>query len=119
MPYDHLSQAERRVIEKKNEAGESQAAIARLLGRSESTISREFSRNPRSTYSAYLAQVRYERAREKCTYTKFSNQKLLQYILDKLSDYWSPDQIAGRLPLDHPNDQTMRISLESIYEHIF
>lgn len=119
MPYEHLSQAERRVIEKKKEGGYSQAEIARLLGRSESTISRELSRNNRDNYSAYLAQIRYGRVREKCTYTKSSNQKLLKYILDKLSDYWSPDQIAGRLPSDYPNDKTMRISPESIYEYIF
>ncbi|PHS19370.1 MAG: hypothetical protein COA78_00605 [Blastopirellula sp.] len=29
---------------------------------------------------------------------------------------WSPEQIAHRLPLDYPEDETMRISHEAIYQ---
>jgi len=119
MPYKHLSEAERRVIEKKFQANISQSEIARFLGRSESTISRELRRNNRLNYSAYLAQKRYEQVREKCIYTKFSYVKLLNYVLDKLALYWSPDQISGRIEIDHPDDLRMRITFETIYEHIF
>lgn len=119
MPYKHLSETDRRVIEKKIGAGCSQAEIARDLARSESTISRELRRNNRSNYSAFLAQKRYKRERKKCTYTKFSNPKLLKYVLDNLSNYWSPDQIAGRMEIDFPDDLAMRVSFETIYEYIF
>ena len=119
MPYKHLSEAERRVIEKMKQAGMTQAEIARFINRTESTISRELRRNDQSNYSAFLAQTRYKRERQKCTYSKFSNPQLLNYILNKLGDYWSPEQIAGRLPIDFPKNTIMRISFESIYEHVF
>ncbi|MET4330820.1 IS30 family transposase [Bradyrhizobium sp. i1.15.2] len=32
---------------------------------------------------------------------------------------WSPEQIARRLPIDFPDDKTMRISHEAIYQALF
>jgi IS30 family transposase len=32
---------------------------------------------------------------------------------------WSPQQIAKRLPIDYPDDETMRISHEAIYQALF
>ncbi|WSA17047.1 IS30 family transposase [Streptosporangium subroseum] len=32
---------------------------------------------------------------------------------------WSPEQIAGRLPIDFPEDETMRISHEAIYQALY
>ena len=32
---------------------------------------------------------------------------------------WSPEQIASRLPLDYPDDESMRISHEAIYQALF
>lgn len=32
---------------------------------------------------------------------------------------WSPEQIAGRLPVDFPEDETMRISHEAIYQALY
>jgi IS30 family transposase len=32
---------------------------------------------------------------------------------------WSPEQIANRLPLDFPNDESMRISHEAIYQALY
>lgn len=119
MPYKHLSEMDRRVIEKNHREGISQAQIARLLNRSESTISRELNRNDPVSYSAYLSQKRYHREREKCKYSKLSYPELLVYVLDKLSLYWSPEQIEGRIAIDYPDDPRMRISDETIYEQVF
>jgi len=119
MPYAHLSEAERRVIAKKLVEGCSKAEIARSLNRSQSTIGRELKRNTSINYSPYLAQIRYRDKRKKCTYTKFSNDALLKYVLEKISLYWSPQQIAGRLRIDYPNDPAMWVSAETIYEFIF
>jgi IS30 family transposase len=32
---------------------------------------------------------------------------------------WSPEQISNRLPVDFPDDETMRISTEAIYQSLF
>jgi hypothetical protein len=32
---------------------------------------------------------------------------------------WSPEQISNRLPVDFPDDETMRISAEAIYQSLF
>jgi hypothetical protein len=45
MPYQHLNAAERQVIQRAREAGESFPSIAKTLGRSPSTVSREWRRN--------------------------------------------------------------------------
>lgn len=119
MAYAHLSDGERRVIEKMKHDGYSQAEIARFLKRSDSTISRELRRNDRTNYSSFLAQKRYHREREKCKYTKFSNKKLLSYVLEKLSLYWSCEQISGRLEIDFPDEPAMQVSFETIYEFIY
>lgn len=46
---------------------------------------------------------------------------LLEYVVDKLSSksHYSPEQIAGRIKLDNPDDEKMRISHESIYQYIW
>ncbi len=36
----------------------------------------------------------------------------------RLRRQWSPEQIAGRLPLDHPDDARMRVSHTSVYRWI-
>jgi IS30 family transposase len=46
------------------------------------------------------------------------NRKLLAYVLRKLREEWSPQQIAGRLRLDHRSDSSMRVSHQSIYSYI-
>lgn len=36
-----------------------------------------------------------------------------------MGQYWSPEQISGRLKVDFPNDELMRISHEAIYQSLF
>ena len=48
------------------------------------------------------------------------NKKIYRYVLEKLKDGWSPEQIAGRLKLvDHPDDPTWHICHEAIYQFIY
>jgi len=51
---------------------------------------------------------------------KISNHKKLRfYVYKGLLSQWTPEQIAGKLKLDYPNDPIMSISHESIYRYIY
>ena len=131
--------------------------IARRLGRSPSTISRELRRNASTrtyhlSYKASTAQWHAERRARRPKVAKMvTNDRLRQYVQDKLSGdivtadgeiigpegpawdgknkphrgdrewvtAWSPQQIANRLPVDFPDDPTMRISHEAIYQALY
>ena len=45
--------------------------------------------------------------------------RLRAVVVGLLHDGWSPASIAGRLPLDYPQDQACRVSHEAIYQWIY
>ena len=96
--------------------------IARLLGRARSTIWREL---PKGTdrwgyYRARIAQDTVDAARARPKTRKLETPgRLRQYVVDKLKDGWSPQQIAARLRLDHPHEEEMRVCHETIYQAIY
>jgi IS30 family transposase len=131
--------------------------IARRLGRSGSTISRELRRNAATRgggldYRATTAQWHCERAARRPKPAKLAtNAALRTYVQDRLAGLvvtpsgavvpgpvvswkgrrhgprqdrrwasaWSPEQIARRVKLDFPDDETMRISHEAIYQALY
>jgi IS30 family transposase len=100
--------------------------IARRLGRSPSTISRELGRNgsgPGSrNYRATVAQSEADRrARRPKTAKLVAHPPLRTYVQAKLEgvEHWSPEQIARRLPIDFPDDERMRICHETIYQSLY
>ncbi len=131
--------------------------IARRLGRSPSTISRELRRNAstrtfRLEYRASLAQWHAERRARRPKPAKLvTNEQLRAYVQDRLAGEvrdgagrpvgpagpvwsgrnkphrgdrrwvqgWSPEQISKRLPVDYPDDESMRISHEAIYQALY
>lgn len=102
--------------------GLSQAAMARRLGRSKSTISRELARNagPSGRYTAVNAQRRYRLRREPCRPSmKLASPALRNVVEQCLHTQWSPDQIAQTLALEFPGDKAMRVSHETIYGHVY
>jgi IS30 family transposase len=131
--------------------------IARRLGRSPSTVSRELRRNAstrtfRLEYRASLAQWHAERRGRRPKPAKLlTNERLRTYVQERLVgdvidasgrrvgpdgpawkgrnkphrrdrrwvQGWSPEQIAQRLMVDFPDDETMRISHEAIYQALY
>jgi IS30 family transposase len=100
--------------------------IARRLGRSPATVSRELRRNASggdpSRYRATVAQAEADkRARRPKTSKLLLHPPLQDYVQDKLScrEHWSPEQIAHRIMLDYPDDERMRISHEAIYQALY
>lgn len=121
--YHRLTQAEREEISKGIFAKESFSKIAKRLKREVSTISNEVHKQvkrKRWCYSAIkgqeLADENKKRGRKK---KLLVNKRLLCYIENGLRNEWSPEEIAKRLKLDYPNNITMRISHESIYQYLY
>lgn len=102
-------------------SGESMRAIAKRLGRPPSTISREVLRNGgKDRYRAARAQKRaMQQLRRPKPCLLDVNEKLRNHVIARLQLDWSPEQIAGELPLSYPDDKSMRISHETIYKSIF
>lgn len=123
MPYRHIRQSDREMIDRMRFSGASLRRISAETGFNVSTISRELSRNSQADgqylASAAEAQARDRRRQSKAAMVRWYNHpKLYQYVTSKLQQDWSPEQICGRLLIDHPNDAAMRVSHESIYAWI-
>jgi IS30 family transposase len=153
----YLSFAEREEIAILRAKGCTVREIARRLGRSPSTISRELDRNTATRgggfeYRATTAQWHADRrARRPKTAKLAANPRLRRYVQDRLAGViaapagavvpgpevrwvgrrrgrrqarrwarsWSPEQIAHRLRVDFPDDESMRISHEAIYQALY
>ncbi len=117
--YKHFTMAEREesMILLRQEKGIRE--IARKLGRTPSSVSREISRNRKKdgTYSADTAYRKYCKRRENCgRKPKVStNPELKQYIEERLQLYWSPEVIAGKMRL---GNEPFSVSYNTIYRAI-
>jgi IS30 family transposase len=116
----HLTLEEREVIAYMVRADEPQAEIARRLDRSKSTISRELRRNRSPNgYWAVAAQHKAERRRRERRWVgKMRRPEVRQYVVERLRQRWSPDEIAGRSRSDFPHDRRRQISAPTIYAWI-
>jgi IS30 family transposase len=117
MSHEHLTSEERFAIDLFTRFGMSCREIAICLNRSHTTISRERHRNSsKSGYHYQTAQKRAEARRSQPRHYRCQQREsLVAYVDKKLRSDWAPEQIAGRIRLDHPKDQRMRISTETIY----
>lgn len=154
----YLSFAEREEIGVLRAQNLSVREIARRIGRSPSTVSRELTRNAATRggkleYRASVAQWKSELLARRPKPAKLvTNPRLREYVQERLEgsihdalgceisgpqqapfigrnkphrgdrkwvNGWSPEQIANRLPLDFPDDSSMRISHEAIYQALY
>jgi IS30 family transposase len=95
--------------------------IAAQLGRSHTTLSRELRKNfpaEHRRYTPRLAQKRAEqRIQERGGRPRLKDERIRQYVETKLKLHWSPEQIAGRLAIDHPIWPA--VSHEAIYQFVY
>ena len=154
----YLSFAEREEIALLKAQGHGVREIARQIGRSPSTVSRELRRNAATRgaklkYRAGVAQWKAElAARRPKTAKLVANPRLREYVQERLAGEvrrpdgtvmvgpspapwkgrnkprrqdrrwalaWSPEQISHRLKIDFPDDESMRISPEAIYQALY
>jgi len=121
MHGDHLTLDDREVIAELRAAGHPQAQIGRRIGCHPSTITRELARNrsPDGSYRPSRAQaLTAQRRRLSKRPWKLEGTALGQYVQRKLQQYWSPQQIAGRLRYEHPDRRHRWVSHECIYQWI-
>lgn len=98
--YSHLAADERDRIAELKAHGLSLRAIARALGRAASTISRELRRNglDSGAYRPHVADGAYMLRRQRAAVLE-TDPRLAGYVTARLSEGWTPEQIAGRLRL--------------------
>ena len=115
-----LTLQEREEISRGLAAGESFRSIAKRLGRSPSTITREVEKNKGvRRYRAVDADDRaWRRARRPKPCKLALNPALCAYVTARLREDWSPEQIAGTLRLQQLSVE-QRVSAETIYKSLF
>lgn len=118
--YKHLSSEERDKIAILRAEGKSRNEIARMIGRDKGTVSRELRRNGSRIYDVYLPHKAQERSDKRNQQThrrrRLKDALIRRYVIGKLKIGWSPEYIAGRIPIDYPG---YRISHETIYQYIY
>ncbi|TFD66516.1 IS30 family transposase [Cryobacterium ruanii] len=117
-----LSLTERERIRDLKATGASIRFIAGALQRSPSTISRELRRNCSNpgTYEPYAAHRTAAGRRPRPKGSKLKYRKPLRdFVMEKLRLHWSPEQICHALVKEHPTDEEMRVSPETIYQALY
>jgi IS30 family transposase len=116
-----LSFAEREEIFAGICRGESDSEIARSLGRHRATIGREIGRcGGRQRYRPLCAERIAGRLVRRPKASKLAGcTRLLAAVQAGLERCWSPQQISQRLKRDHPDDEVMRVSHETIYRSLY
>ncbi len=116
-----LTLSEREEISRSIVAGQSMRTIARSLGRSPSTISREINRN--GSVASYRAadadKATWDRAQRPKPCKLIQNRQLASMVADKLRQQWSPQQVTGWLKHSYPSNEELQVSHETIYRTLF
>ena len=116
-----LTLPEREDISRGIASGSSIRKIAQLLDRAASTVSREVVRHggrPEYRASEADAQAWKSALRPKPCLLAI-HEKLQEIVASKLLLDWSPEQISGWLKTQYPNDESLRVSHETIYRSLF
>lgn len=118
--YKHLSLLEREKIFAWQESGVKISEIGRRLSRNKGTISRELFRHTKygRKYLPCLAQKQADRRGERQRRrAPLKGPLVFLYVRKHLrEDSWSPEQIAGRLPIDYPGNS---VHFETVYRYIY
>jgi len=120
--YRHLSAEERETLSLGLTQGHSLRTMARILGRTPSTVSREVAQNTTRgrPYRACTAQSHAAtRAHHPRRPRKLLDPWLWQDVRRHLTAGCSPEQIAGRLRRAYPGAMRKQLSAETIYAGLY
>lgn len=117
-----LTQDDRINIEIGVRMGWSMREIGAFIGRDRSVVWREIDRNrgPDGSYSAAVAHVHaHQRRRRPKQFKLLERPVLCRQIEAWMDEGWSPRLIATMLAIEFPDDETMRVSHETIYQALY
>lgn len=118
MPYNYLAIDDRVRIQELIYSSQFIVEIAAKVHSQRSTIYREIIRN--TSNGIYISHKAESMACEPRYLNKPRQKKedrrVLSYKADRLKEYWSPEQISGRIKIEYPHDESMRIGHETIYQ---
>jgi IS30 family transposase len=119
--HRYLRFEEREEIMRLDARGLGVREIAREIGRHPSTVSRELKRAVGVRgYRAGMAQTHADRGRRGPRHAKLAtNLRLRSEVQARLERHDSPEQIAGRLKIDFPDEPEMWVSTETIYQSLY
>src|SRR5580693_3244871 len=116
-----LTAVEREDISRGLASGSSIRDIAKALERAASTVSREVARH--GGRPEYRAQEADHQAWDSALRPKRCllaiHVKLRKMVASKLVLDWSPELISGWLKIQYPDDESLRVSHETIYRSLF
>ena len=115
-----LSLREREEIGFQLARGQGIRRIAAAQGRAPSTISREVARN--RVYDRYVPSLAQEQTWTRARRSrprKLDGLALRGQVVSMLTERFSPEQVAGRLRLEHPENREMQVSHETIYQALY
>ncbi len=120
----YLTLLERQRIATLSRQGMSMREIARRLGRSPSTISRELRRNSAAhDVGGYDGDLAHSRARERLERARggrFATEPGLREVVQaKMNLEWSPEQIAAWLRTEFPDRPRWHVVHETIYQALY
>lgn len=125
MSYSHFTRENKSQLSILLSAGVKQVKIAGLLEKTPSAVCQEIKRNPADNkigYSAKLAKENSENRRIEANkrFKKIENNDWLRrYIVRNVKEYWSPEQISGRIKLKWPDKKERHIGKDSVYKYIY
>ena len=118
--YNHLKLEERDTITVMKSEGKTLSEIAGVLGEGQRDYIAELQRNSSPEYKLYLSHRAQGRAEQRkgdaCQRLRLKDERTVSYVRSKLSEGWSPEQISGRIGIDH---RGLSISHEAIYQYIY
>lgn len=115
----HITSSERLEISILLGKGYSLREIAKVLGRSHSSLSREISRN--KVEGCYFPKKAMHKAYTRRKYSKYQGMKLedreelKQYVITHLELHWTPEEISGRLQYE----KLGYVSAKGIYRWLY
>jgi len=119
--YVRLTDDERETIMIGIARGVNAQTIARGIGRSPSTVSRELAAHPGEYRASTAGEAAFRRASSrKAGKSRLSGNAHLRAVVHRLLlGKWSPEQVSAKLQEEYPHDMSMRISDEAIYDHVY